>query len=81
MVMSEEQVSYGKKSSLNKSCIVINQDSWTIKLYKKQRQLSIETLDYHASPLVLTREDLVDIARKMGLHVRTRKTKASAEVQ
>jgi hypothetical protein len=77
--MSEEPVPYGYKPSSTTSHIVINHDSWAIKLYRKKRSLSIETLDYHSGPLVLTRDDLVEIARKMGLHVRTRKNKKSPQ--
>lgn len=79
IVMSEEPVPYGDKPSSDKSQIVINHDSWEIKLNRKKRCLSIETLDYHSGPLVLTRDDLVEIARKMGLHVRTRKNKKSTQ--
>jgi hypothetical protein len=60
------------------SSIKINSDSWTITLFKKQRRLQFETLDYHAGPLMLTRDELIDIARKMGLHVRARKRKKSS---
>ncbi len=50
-------------------------DSWSIKLNRKKRYMTIESLDYHAGPLVLSRDELVGIARNMGLHVRTRKRK------
>ncbi len=71
--MTEDPVPYGgNKQSLEAITATINYDSWTIKLYKKRKKIVIETLDYHSGPLVLTRDQLMDISRKMGLHVRTR---------
>ncbi len=58
-----------------KGAIVRNYDSWTVKLSRKARQVSIETLDYHAGPLILSRDELAELARMMGLHVRKRKRK------
>ncbi len=58
-----------------KGVIVRNYDSWTVKLFRKARQVSIETLDYHAGPLILSRDELAELARMMGLHVRKRKRK------
>jgi hypothetical protein len=58
-----------------KGAIVKNYDSWTIKLYKKKRRIVIETHDYHADPLMLTRDELCDLAQLMGLHVRKRRNK------
>jgi hypothetical protein len=54
----------------------INIDTWSITLFRKQKRLQIATQDYHAGPLMLSRDQLIDIARKMGLHVRTRNRKA-----
>jgi hypothetical protein len=72
--MSEDPICYGgNKQSLESITATINYDSWTIKLYKKRKKLVIETLDYHSGPLVLTRDQLIDLSRKMGLHVRKRK--------
>lgn len=73
--MSEERVPYGYRQASESNYIVINHDSWTIKLYRKKRSLSIESLDYHAGPLILSRDDLTDLALKMGLHVRSRRRK------
>ncbi|MFI5141803.1 MAG: hypothetical protein ACHQII_05560 [Bacteroidia bacterium] len=71
--MSEDPIGYGgNKQPLEAITVAINYDFWTIKLYKKQKKLVIETLDYHSGPLVLTRDQLIDISRKMGLHVRKR---------
>ncbi len=59
----------------DKGAIVRNYDSWAIKLYRKKRRIVIETLDYHAGPLILTRDEFCDLARLVGLHVRRRKNK------
>lgn len=78
----EDPVPYGSSDKLTeKSTAVITMDSWSITLYRKKRQLTIKTLDYHAGPLVLTRDGLVEIARKMGLHVRSKKNKKNAAVK
>ncbi len=58
-----------------KDAVIRSYDSWTVKLYRKARQVSIETLDYHAGPLILSRDELAELARMMGLHVRKRKRK------
>ncbi len=71
--MSEDPVLYGNSKQIQDTIThSINLDSWSIKLYRKRKQIVIETQDYHAGPLVLTRDQLIDITRKMGLHVRTR---------
>ncbi len=62
-----------KLSDKNKT--VRSFDSWSLSLYKKQKRIIIETLDYHAGPLVITRDELCEIAKMMGLHVRKRKRK------
>lgn len=59
----------------DKKRIVRDFDLWTFSLYRKQKRIVIETLDYHAGPLVMTRDELCEIARIMGLHVRKRKPK------
>lgn len=70
----EQKKSTGQEEApSDKSAIVRTYDSWSIKLYRKKRRVVIETFDYHAGPLVLTREDLSELARLMGLHVRRRK--------
>ena len=76
--MTEDPARYGSTPP-SKHCVVIDHDSWTLKLYKKQRHLTVEALDYHAGPLMLTRNELIDIARKMGLHVQTRKKKRKSD--
>lgn len=58
-----------------KSKVVRNYDAWSLSLYKKQKRIVIETQDYHAGPLIITRDELCDIAKIMGLHVRKRKRK------
>jgi len=58
-----------------KKIAIINFDSWSLSLYKKQKRLVIETLDYHAGPLVITKDQLCDIAKQMGLYVRKRRRK------
>ncbi len=71
--MSEDPVPYSDNKQIQDVIThTINFDSWNIKLYKKRKKLVIESLDYHAGPLVITRDQLIDITRKMGLHVRTR---------
>ncbi len=52
--------------------VVKSFDAWSLSLYRKQKRLMIETTDYHAGPLIITRDELCDIARLMGLHVRKR---------
>jgi hypothetical protein len=64
----------------DKGAIVRNYDACSVKLYKKKRRIVIETLDYHAGPLMLTRDELSDLARLMGLHVRRRKNKKQQSV-
>ena len=72
----EQKDSAGQKADLSdKGAIVRNYDAWSVKLYRKKRRIVIETLDYHAGPLMLTRDELSDLARLMGLHVRRRKNK------
>lgn len=68
-----EQGTTSKLSDKNK--VVRNFDSWTFSIYRKQKRIAIETLDYHAGPLIMTRDELCDIAKMMGLHVRKRKRK------
>jgi hypothetical protein len=62
-----------------KGVIVRTYESWKISLYRKAKELSVETLDYHAGPLILSREALAELARMMGLHVRKR-ARAKREV-
>ncbi len=59
----------------DKNNLVRNLDAWSLSLYKKQKRIIIQTLDYHAGPLIITRDELCDIAKMMGLHVRKRKRK------
>lgn len=58
-----------------KGVIVRNYESWSITLSRKSKKLSIETLDYHAGPLVLTRDELGELARIMGLRVGKKKSR------
>ncbi len=77
----EQKSSAGQETALpDNGAIVKNYDSWTIKLYKKKRRIVIETLDYHAGPLILTRDEFCNLARLMGLHVRQRKNKKQQSV-
>ena len=72
----EDEVPYGTSSSLKTGgSVILSHDSWSLTIFRKQRRLSISSLDYHAGPLIITGDDLVNIARKMGLHVRTRNRK------
>lgn len=64
----------------DKNKIVRNFDAWSLSLYRKQRRIIIETLDYHAGPLIISRDELCDIAKLMGLHVRTRKRKKKEKI-
>ena len=58
-----------------KNSPAMNLDSWSIAIHKKQRKTVITALDYHSGPLILTRDQVIEIARRMGLHVRTRNRK------
>ncbi len=70
----ERKSSAGQEAALpDKGAIVRNYGSWSIKLYKKKKYMVIEALDYHADPLLLSRDELCDLARLMGLHVRRKK--------
>ncbi len=74
----EQESSTGQEADLpGKGLVVRNYDSWAIKLCRKKRRIIIETLDYHAGPLILSRDEFCDLARLMGLHVRRRKIKNS----
>lgn len=64
-----------KSNRTDNRITIKNYDAWSLSLYRKQKRLMIETLDYHAGPLIITRDELCDIARLMGLHVRKRKRK------
>ncbi len=79
--MSEDAATYRINSRSADGKTSDDHDSWAIKLYRRQRYLTIEALDYHAGPLTISRDDLVNIARNMGLHVRTRKKKKNAAVK
>ncbi len=77
----EQKSSAGQEADLpDKGVVVRNYDSWAIKLYRKKRRIIIETLDYHAGPLILSRDEFCDLARLMGLHVRRRKNKKQQSV-
>lgn len=55
-----------------------NFDAWSISIYKKQKRIIMETHEYHAGPLIITKDELCDIAKMMGLHVRKNKRKRKA---
>jgi hypothetical protein len=59
----------------DKNNLVRNLDAWSLSLHRKQKHIIIQTLDYHAGPLIITKDELCDIAKMMGLHVRKRKRK------
>jgi hypothetical protein len=56
-----------------------NSDAWSLSLYRKQKHIIVKTLDYHAGPLIITRDELCELARMMGLHVRKRKRKKKGD--
>ncbi len=77
--MAPNNISRDYSITLTENKVAIkNFDSWSISVYRKQKRLIIETLDYHTGPLTITRDELCDIARLMGLHVRKRKKKKEA---
>ncbi len=71
--MEQKSSAAQEAALLDKGTIVRNYGSWSIKLYRKKKRMVIEALDYHADPLLLSRDELCDLARLMGLHVRRRK--------
>lgn len=72
--MEQKSISCDEKTiGPERKVAIKNFDSWSISLYKKQRRLIIRALDYHAGPLIITRDELCDIAKLMGLHVNKRR--------
>jgi hypothetical protein len=76
MVMHNEKISPNvNNNDRGNNSQTLTFGAWTISVSRKSKSLSIKTTEYHADPLVISRDELISVARLLGLKVRKRSRK------